>query len=91
MSTRFLIEGEWSGYHSHQQRVVHRTVHRASEKKLREWAEKTYGIRYTDGTMLYLRVRDCRPRERVIEIHGYDSLIGKCFAQGVTQVVDLKE
>ena len=32
---RFIIEGEWSGYQSSQQRVVHRTVHKGNWKKLR--------------------------------------------------------
>ena len=47
---RFIIEGEWSGYRSSQRRIVHRTVHKGSWTKLREWAERTYAVRYTDGT-----------------------------------------
>jgi len=85
-SKRFIIEGTWSGYHSGQERVAHRTVYKASRKKLREWAEKTHGIRYTDGTMLYLSVRDCKPRERVREINGYVSLIEDCAYFGVDSV-----
>ena len=88
---RFIIEGEWSGYQSSQQRVVHRTVHKGSWKKLREWAEKTYAIRYTDGTSLCLTVRDCKPRERVQEIHGYDSLIRDCCYHNVSAVADLPQ
>ena len=88
--TRFIIEGEWSGYTSSQQRVVHRTVHAASWKELRAWAEKTYGIRYTDGTMLLLRVRDCKPRERVQVIKGYDSLIRDCQFYDVNSVEALQ-
>lgn len=91
MTTRFIIEGEWSGYRSSQQRVVHRTVHKKSEKKLRAWAEKTYGIRYTDGTVLYLRVRDCKPREKVQQIHGYDSLIKDCVHFDVDNVQALAD
>lgn len=83
---RFVIEGEWSGYRSSQQRVVHRTVHSGAFKALRAWAEKTHGISYTDGTMLFLRVRDCKKGERVAQIHGYDSLIGRCAALGVASV-----
>ena len=86
---RFVIEGEWSGYRSDQQRVVHRTVHAGSEKRLREWCEAHHGILYTDGTMLYLSVRDCKPRERVQEKHGYDSLIRDCVDQNVTSVAAL--
>jgi hypothetical protein len=92
MSTgRFIIEGEWSGYRSSQQRVVHRTVHKAAYKRLREWAEKAWAIRYTDGTCLALSVRDCRPRERVKEIHGYDELIRDCAHYGVASVDDLRK
>jgi hypothetical protein len=76
--TRYIIEGEWTGYRSSQQRVVHRTVHDGAEKKLRAWAEKTHGISYTDGTRLILSVRDCKPRERVEQIRGYASLIRDC-------------
>jgi len=76
---RFVIEGEWTGYKSTQQRVVHRRVYPGNRKKLREWASKAHGIRYNDGTMLILSVRDCKPRERVQEINGYTSLIEDCF------------
>ena len=89
MNGRFIIEGEWSGYHSGQRRVVHRTVHSASFKKLRAWAEKTHGIRYTDGTMLYLTVRNCKPRERVKQILGYVELIDKCALHDVDSVAAL--
>lgn len=83
---RFVIEGEWSGYRSSQQRVVHRQAYPGGRKKFREWAEKVGGIRYTDGTMLYLIVRDCKPRERVKEIRGYTSLIEDCFYYEVASV-----
>lgn len=88
---RFVIEGEWSGYRSSQQRVVHRQVYPGGRNKLREWAEKTHGIRYTDGTMLYLTVRDCKPRERVKEIRGYTSLIEDCFHNQVSSVAELQQ
>jgi glutamate racemase len=92
MSTgRFIIEGEWSGYRSGPQRIVHRTVHKAAFKRLREWAENTKAIYYTDGTCLRLSVRDCQPRERVQEIHGYDELILGCAHYGVASVDDLRK
>jgi hypothetical protein len=31
--------------------------------------------RFSDGTYLYITVRDAKPRERVTEIHGYDRLL----------------
>lgn len=89
MSTRYIIEGEWSGYRSGMERISHRTVHKASEKKLRTWAEKTHSIRYTDGTVLRLIVRDCLPREKVKEIRGYSELIKDCFYADVDSVAAL--
>lgn len=89
MSKRYIIEGEWSGYRSGQQRISHRTVHKASEKKLRAWVKKTYSIRYTDGTVLILSARDCLPRERVKEIKGYSELIKDCFYADVDSVAAL--
>lgn len=86
MTKRFIIEGEWSGYTSSQQRVVHRTVHSTAFKRLRAWAEKAHAIHYTNGTALFLRVRDCKPRERVQQIHGYDSLIQDCYFYNVVSV-----
>lgn len=87
---RFIIEGTWSGYTSSQSRVVHRTVHSPSWKKLRAWADAAHGICYTDGTMLYLTVRDCKPRERVHQIKGYDSLIMDCYYANVNSVAALQ-
>lgn len=86
MAVRFIIEGTWLGYRSSQDRVVHRTVHNGSQKKLRAWAEKTFAIHYTDGTRLQLAVRDCRPRERVEEIRGYTKLIDDCSYHDVNSV-----
>lgn len=81
---RFVIEGEWSGYTSAQRRVVHRHV--TTKEALVEWVRKTYGIRYTDNTVLALTVRPCRPHERVKENASYKSLIEDCFYAGVSSV-----
>ena len=89
MGERFIIEGEWSGYTSNQRHVVHRRVHSKALKKLRAWAEKTHAIYFTDGTALCLKVRGCKPRERVDEIHGYDSLIDDCSYHNVNSVAAL--
>lgn len=83
---RFVIEGEWTGYVSSQRKVVHRTVHSGAFKKLRAWAEKTHAIRYSDGTVLVLSVRDCKPRERVQQINGYGRLIADCAHHDVSSV-----
>lgn len=81
---RYVIEGDaqWSG----SRRVVHRTVHKPGCGKLRAWAERTHAIIFTDGTLLYLRVRDCLPRERVKQIHRYDALIANCNHYNVNSV-----
>lgn len=91
-SRRFVIEGEWTGYTAGQRRVVHRQVYPARRKHLREWAERTYGIQYTDGTFLLLRVRDCEPRERVEPVdRGYGGLIELCAVYDVATVAELAE
>lgn len=88
-SKRFVVEGEWSGYHSGQTRIVHRTVHSGSYRKLRQFCSDVGSIEYTDGTCLRLSVRDCKPRERVTEIRGYTSLINDCCYHGVSSVAAL--
>ena len=87
---RFVVEGTWSGYYSRQQRIVHRTVHSGSYKKFRAWAENVRGIRFKDGTMLYITVRDAKPRERVQQINGYSGLISNCRSYGVDSVQALQ-
>lgn len=86
---RYVIEGEWSGYRSSQQRVVHRVV--TTRRDLVEWCDRTHGIVYTDVTMLYLTVRPALPREKVKQIHGYDSLISDCVHHDVSSVAKLGE
>ncbi len=90
-SPRFVIEGTWSGYTSSQSRVVHRTVHGRADKRLREWAARTSAIHYTDGTALFLAVRDCKPREVVKRIFGYKELIESCAYYGVASVAALED
>lgn len=87
--TRFVIEGEWSGY-SGQRRVVHRQVHSLAFKKLRAWATNVGAIRYTDGSCLVISVRDCNPREKVQEILGYTNLINDCAHYNVSSVDALR-
>ena len=88
---RYVLEGTWSGYTSSQERAVHREVVPGSRKTFLAWIRDAFGIRYTDGTMLYLTVRECKPRERVQPINGYKSLIEDCFFYGVTGVAELTE
>lgn len=76
---RFVVECVWSGYHSGQSRPCHRTV----ETYGRDKYEKLHSIRFTDGTYMDVSVRDCAPREKVTEIHGYDRLFDKILAAGL--------
>lgn len=85
---RYVIEGEWTGYRSGQRRTVHREV--TTDLKLVEWINKTYAIRYTDGTSLCLSAREARPRERVEAINGYTTLIRDCFYANVCSVAELR-
>lgn len=86
MNKRFVIEGEWSGYRSSQQRVVHRQVFPGNRKMLRQWADNNHSILYTDGTRLLITVRDCKPRERVQQLLSYTKLIEDCARHGVSSV-----
>lgn len=84
---RYVIEGVWSGYNSSQSRVVHREV--TDRQKLAEWVRDTGMISYTDGTCLWLSVREAKPRERVKQIHGYTLLLRECFYANVSSVAAL--
>lgn len=88
--TRYIIEGEWTGYRSSQQRIVHREV--TDNQKLAEVIMKQYGIRYSDGTMLILRVRAMAKGERAHDLrNSYGSLIRDCFRYGCWSVDGLIE
>jgi hypothetical protein len=69
---KYVLEGEWSGYTSAQRQIVHREV--ITGKRVTR-LKALHGIRYTDGTMLYLHVREAKPREAVQPKDGYGSLI----------------
>lgn len=69
---RYVLEGEWTGYRSSQQRVVHREV---IDAKRSERLKDLHAIRYTDGTKLLISVREAEPRERVKTVHSYSELI----------------
>jgi hypothetical protein len=89
---RYVIQGEWSGPRNpagNYTRIQHREV--TTNQKLIDFCGRTHGIRYDDGTMLYLSCRPCQPREVVKEILGYSSLIRECAAKGVDSVAALYE
>lgn len=86
---RYVLEGTWRGYTSSQDHVVHREVIQSNRRQFVAWCQKTFCIRYTDGTTLELAIRPCKPRERVVEKNSYKSLIYDCFRHNVTAVKDL--
>lgn len=81
--SRFIIEGTWEG------RVVHRTTHLDSAKRLREFAERAGAITFNDGTQLQIAVHDCKPNQRVETVPGYTKLIMDCMFHGVKSVAEL--
>ena len=87
--TRYVLEGEWTGYRSSQQRVVHREVidDRASGKKRVERLRNLHTIVYTDGTSLNLRLREAKTREKVQTIHSYRELIRDAEMVGKSRVL----
>jgi len=68
---RFVVECTWGGYRSGQSRVVHRTV----ETMFREAYEALRWHQFSDGTGMSINVRDAKPRERVEQIRGYNTLL----------------
>ena len=88
---RYVLEGTWRGYTSAMDRVVHREVITADRRKFLGWLQKTFCIRYTDGTTLELRVREANPGERVEEKRAYTELIWECFFYDVTSVAQLAD
>jgi hypothetical protein len=64
--------------------------HRVIVTKPERYKDLTW-IAYTDGTSLSLTIRPVLPRERIKEIHGYDSLINQCLREGVNRVDELSD
>lgn len=81
--TRYVLEGEWSGYRSSQRRIVHREVVSA---KRAERLKNLHSIQYTDGTCLYIEVREAKYREKITPIRGYSSLISQAEHTGKSYV-----
>jgi hypothetical protein len=81
----FMIEGEWSGYRSSQQRVVHREYLPHTRAKFVASVEKLPCIYFTDGTTLVIRVTAVA-HKRLPAINGYGELIRDCVYQNVNSV-----
>lgn len=77
---RYVIEGEWRGYRSSQDHVVHREVYKSNRKNggpFLETLRHMHAIPFNDGTALIVSVREAKPREKVQEKHGYTEFIRK--------------
>ena len=89
--TRYVVEATWSGYHSGQARVCHRVIFKAAFKKTLEAYRNLDYVRFTDNTSMAITVRPLLPREKVSEIHGYDSLLDKIIRKGLTGSVGVDQ
>jgi hypothetical protein len=88
---RFILEAEWTGYRSAQDRCVHREVIKADRAKRLAAPNAIRSVQFTDGTTLTITVREAKPREKVEERFAYVSLIREAEAQGrnFVRVADL--
>ncbi len=81
----WMIEGVWSGYTSSQSRCVHR--HYLTDK---DEVEKLQTIRYTDGTALYLSIKEIKDKKELLpDNDNYTSLINQCLKHNIWNVADL--
>lgn len=80
MAKRFVVEAVWQGYRSGQERVVHREVLTRNRDKY----EAIKSVRFTDNTVMYIEVRDAKPRERVKQIKGYTEVIHGAAYKGLS-------
>ena len=86
MRSRYVLEGIWSGYHAAQKQPCHRTVTRTPNLY-----KDIHSIIFTDNTYMTISLRECKPRERVTEIHGYDSLFNKIIGRALKGHVRVEE
>jgi hypothetical protein len=80
----YIIEGIWSGYGSGRDKLAHREYTDDAERA--EKCKQMHSIRFTDGTVLYLKVYE----ERLPAMNGYGDLISDCIRQGVKSVAELR-
>ena len=88
MGERFIVECVWSGYRASQSKPCHRTVERKSKA---DEIRKITCVQFTDGTTMSVDVRPARLREKVQEIHGYDSLLSDAVRFGLTGFVTVNQ
>lgn len=87
--TRYVLEGTWTGYVSRQRQVAHREVidDRRCGKGFIEKLRNLNCVVYTDGTSLLVSIREAKPRERVVTLLGYSTLIREAVAHGGSRVL----
>jgi hypothetical protein len=85
----WMIEGEWSGYVSRQCKVVHREyVPKSRDAGFVAWCQRTFSIRFGDGTTLRLSVKEVHKKALPL-INGYGVLLRDCYYDGATSVDEL--
>lgn len=84
---RFVVEATWSGYHSGQEHVCHRTV----ERYFRAGYEALHSHTFGDGTHMTITVRDAKPREHVEQKNGYGSLLNELAWKKWVELRDASE
>ena len=72
MKSRWIIEGQWSGYTSSQSHCCYRQIF--DEKKAKA-IESMHRIMFSDGTCLYLSARPAKFREKIVEQKSYQRLV----------------
>jgi len=82
---RWVIEGTWSGYTGSQRHVCHRVVTTNPDKF------DVTCIGFSDNTTMLITKRECKPRERVTEKHGYDRLLEECAIKGLSGYVNVSQ
>jgi len=83
---RFIVECEWSGYYAHQRHIVHRHV-----TTMPNLYKHIHSVIFIDGTDMSVKVRACKPREKVIEQIGYKELLDKISAKGLTGTISVQD
>lgn len=76
---RFVLEATWRGYDGRP-----RVVHREALTVFRDRYAAIQSIVFTDGTLMYVTVRDATPRERLTEIHGYTAVLHGAALKGLS-------
>lgn len=83
---RYVLEAIWSGYNSSQIKPCHRIVLRNPKEY-----ENIKRIIFTDGTYMSINIRPCLDREKIKEIHGYDSLFDDIICQNLTGFINVMD